>query len=330
MDTDAHAGHDHTHAGHEHSHYRDIGRKRLIVVLALTAGFMVVEFVGGWIANSLALMADAGHMLSDAGALALSLAALTFARRPATTEKSFGWLRIEILAALANGVALAGIAIAILTHAFQRLRAPEPVDATLMIGIATVGLLVNVIAAFLLHGASAHNLNVRGAYLHVLGDLVGSVGAILAAAIILMTGWLPADPIVSAVVACLILFASWRLIRESVDILLEAVPKHIDLDSIRATMQAIPGVQDVRDLHVWTLTSGFLAMSGHAAIDDLSRHAEVLQTIHDCMHQDFGINHVTIQLEQPTVYQLGQSAGEDGPAPPAGSGLSGHGASTGS
>ena len=287
-----------------------MGRQRLIVVLVITGVFMVIELVGGWIANSLALMADAGHMLSDVAALALSLFALTVARKPATAEKTFGYFRIEILAALANGVALAAIAVLILTHAYQRLRAPEPVDASLMLVVAAIGLAVNVAAALILHAASEHNLNVRSAYLHVLGDLLGSVGAIVAALIIVFTGWLSADPIVSAFVACLILAGSWRLIRESVDVLLEAVPKHIDLDRIRITVESIPGVHDVRDLHVWTLTSGYLAMSGHAAIDDLARHADVLREIHTRMHDDFGISHVTIQLEPTPVYQLGAGAGE--------------------
>jgi len=267
---------------------------------------MVVEFAGGIAANSLALIADAGHMLSDVAALAISAFAMHSARRPATPGKTYGYHRLEILAALANGVLLVVISLGIFWQAWGRLRTPEPVEGALMLAVAVTGLAVNVLAAFLLHSHSGHNLNVRGAYLHVLGDLLGSVGAIAAAAVILATGWLAADPLISIFVAALILFGSWRLIRESVDILLEAVPKHIDLERLRESIQGIPGVEDVRDLHVWTLTSGFLAMSGHASIDDAARHADVLRAIHARMHEDFGISHVTVQLDHPAMYQIRQ------------------------
>jgi cobalt-zinc-cadmium efflux system protein len=297
-------GHGHEH-GHAHEHHREMGRKRLVAVLALTLAFMAVEFVGGWIANSLALMADAAHMLSDAAALGLSLFALTIARRPATPAKSYGYLRIEILAALANGVALVIIALAILWQAWVRLRAPQPVQGGLMMVVAVAGLIVNLIAARILHASSGHNLNVRAAYLHVLGDLLGSVGAIVAAGIILTTGWFPADPLISCVVALLILVGSWRLLRESVDILLEAVPRHIDLDALRRAIAGIPGVEEVHDLHVWTLTSGYLAMSGHALVRDPADYKRVLTEVHTRMHDDFGISHVTMQVEHRTLYTLG-------------------------
>jgi cobalt-zinc-cadmium efflux system protein len=309
-------GHAHQdHAGHDHSHHRDIGQRRLLVVLAITATFMVAEFVGGWLSNSLALMADAGHMLSDVAALGLSIFALGIARRPATQEKTYGYLRTEILAALINGVTLVVIAAAIIWQAWGRFFNPEPVEGGLMLVVAAAGLLSNVVAAVLLHASSGHNLNVRGAYLHVLGDLLGSVGAIIAAVVILLTGWLPADPLISFVVALLILAGSWRLIRESVDILLEAVPKHIDMEEVRRTISEIPGVDAVHDLHVWALTSGFLAMSGHALIREPSRHRPILLEIHARMHDDFGISHVTVQIEHHTMYNIARPDSDERSAP---------------
>jgi cobalt-zinc-cadmium efflux system protein len=313
--TEPPAGHVHAASGthvHDHAlrtgradHVREVGRRRLILVLGLTAAFMVVEFVGGWIANSLALMADAGHMLSDVAALGLSAFALSAARRPATPGKSYGYLRIEILAALTNGVTLVVISLAIFWQAWRRFQAPQSVEPGLMLGVATAGLLVNIIAARLLHGASGHSLNVRGAYLHVLGDLLGSVAAITAAVIILTTGWLPADPLISCIVGALILAGSWRLVRESVDVLLEATPPGIDLTAVQRAIADIDGVEAVSDLHVWTLTSGVNAMSGHARIGDLNDYRRILDAIHHRMHEDFGIRHVTVQLDHRSVYTIG-------------------------
>ena len=302
-----HHGHDHDHHDHGHSHRHDLselGQRRLLIVLALTAVFMVVEFIGGWLSNSLALMADAAHMLSDVAALGLSIFALWFARRPATAAKTYGYMRAEILAALVNGAALVAIAVVILWQAYVRLRAPEAVEGGLMLVVAIIGFLVNVVAAVLLHGSSGHSLNVRGAYLHVLGDLLGSAGAILAALIILATGWLAADPVISAFVAVLILFGSWRLVKESVDVLLEATPTHIDLRAVRAAIARIEGVEDVFDLHVWTVTSGFIAMSGHVTIADLKDYSRILESIHTAMHTDFRIEHVTVQIEHRALYQI--------------------------
>jgi cobalt-zinc-cadmium efflux system protein len=292
-----HHGHDHSHDGHDHSHHRDVGRRRLMLVLAITAFFMVVEFIGGWLSNSLALMADAGHMLSDVAALGLSAFALWFSRRPATPDKTYGYMRIEILAALANGATLIIIAAVIIWQAFVRFREPQDVQGFLMLAVAAGGLVVNIIAALLLHSSADHNLNLRGAYLHVLGDLLGSVGAIAAAVIILISGWMPADPLISVLVALLILFGAWRLVRESVDVLLEAVPRHIDANAVNRAIMNIPGVEAVHDLHIWTLTSGVLAMSGHAVIRDPARHQETIGAVHDAMHREFGISHVTIQIE---------------------------------
>jgi cobalt-zinc-cadmium efflux system protein len=293
---------------HHHEHLRELGRKRLLIVLGMTAAFMVIEFVGGWLANSLALMADAGHMLGDVAALGLAVFALAFARRPATPAKTYGYLRIEILAALLNGATLIIIAAAIFWQAYTRFRQPPAIEGTLMLAVACAGLFVNLVAAFLLHSSSGHNLNLRGAYLHVLGDLLGSVGAIAAAGVILSTGWTLADPIISVFVALLILGGAWRLVRESLDVLLEAVPKHIDLPALHAAIRAIPDIEEVHDLHVWTLTSGYLAMSGHAVIRDPARYKEVLNTVHRVMHDRFGISHVTMQVEHRTMYPLRRAA----------------------
>ncbi len=301
----AHAhGHDHAH---DHSHdLREVGRRRLLIVLGITAVFMVVELVGGILANSLALIADAAHMLGDVASLALAIFALWFSRRPATARRSFGYLRLEILAAFLNGATLIALSLLIYWQAWSRLRTPEVVEGGLMLAVAVGGLIVNIIGALLLHGASGHSLNVRGAYLHVLGDLLGSVGAIAAALVILYTGWMPADPIISAIVATLILFSSFRLVRESVDILLEATPSHIDLLELQRNIESIPGVVHVYDLHVWTLTSGFVAMSGHVVIDDIAAHRTVLDAIHQRMHDDYDINHVTVQIEPTPLYRINE------------------------
>ena len=309
-----HSSHAHDHSSHDHSshdHFRDIGRRRLMLVLSVTAVFMVVEFVGGLLSNSLALMADAGHMLSDVAALGLSAFALWFARRPATPAKTYGYLRIEILAALVNGATLIIISVIILWQAWTRFAQPQEVEGALMLSVASAGLAVNIFAAFMLHSSSGHNLNLRGAYLHVLGDMLGSVGAIAAAVIILTTGWMPADPIISVIVALLIMVGAWRLVRESVDVLLESVPRHLDMGAIHAALMAIPGVERVHDLHVWTLTSGYLAMSGHVVIVDAARHQETIHVVHEVMHREFGISHVTIQVEHAPLVSLrkGEVAG---------------------
>jgi len=269
--------------------------------------FMIIEFAGGLLANSLALIADSAHMLTDVGALGLSLFVLWFSRRPANTSKSYGYLRLEILAALLNGAVLIVLSLAIFWEAYRRISAPEVIEGPLMLAVAVAGLLVNIIAAVALHGSAEHNLNVRGAYLHVLGDLLGSVGAIVAAIVIMTTGWIPADALISGFVGLLILASSWKLVRESVDVLLEAVPRHIDMVAVRKSICSIPDVDEVHDLHVWTLTSGFFAMSGHAVVRNPEQNQRVLRDINDCM-RTFGITHVTVQLELPTLHRLDTSA----------------------
>jgi cobalt-zinc-cadmium efflux system protein len=270
--------------------------RRLWLVLLLTGCFMLVEAVGGWLSGSLALLADAGHMLTDVGALGLTLLAGWVAQRPADTSKTYGHLRWEILAALVNGAALFGIAAWVVVEAVQRLGRPVEIRTGLFLGVAVAGFLVNLASLVLLRPDHSHNLNTRAAYLHILGDLLGSVGAILAAVIILLTGWTLADPIISIGIALLILIGAWRLVRESTDILLEAVPAHVSMPEVRQRMLAVDGVAEVHDLHVWTVTSGVVAMSGHAVVPDLQHHPGVLQEIRAAMGR-LGIGHVTIQLE---------------------------------
>lgn len=279
-----------SHHGHTHT-------RGLVIALGLTALFFVVEVVGGFAANSLALLADAGHMLTDVAALALSLFVAWFSGQPETPKKTYGYLRWEILAAFLNGSTLLIISFWIISEAVLRLRHSQPVASGLMLAVALASVATNLIAAWVLHGGSRSSLNLRGAYVHVLGDLLGSVGTVIAAILVRSTGWLAADPIASIIMTGLIIRGSWRLVRESVDILLESTPPHISTGSVRAQLVAIPGIESVHDLHVWTVTSGIIAMSAHAIVREPERHQHVLEHIHDAMRL-FGIEHVTIQLER--------------------------------
>jgi cobalt-zinc-cadmium efflux system protein len=271
--------------------------RSLRLALALTATLLVVEIAGGFISNSLALLADAGHMLTDVAALALSLFVAWFSRQPVTPQKSYGYLRWEILAAFLNGAALLLISAAIIVESIMRLRTPEPVRGGLMLWVAAGGLIINVISAMVLHSGSQANLNVRGAYLHVLGDLLGSVGTVGAAIVIRYTGWLQADPVASFLTTALIIRGAWSLVRESVDILLESVPKHIDLGAVRQQLELIPGIESVHDLHIWSVTPRMVAMSAHAIVRNAASQQHVLEHVHDAMGL-FGISHVTVQIEQ--------------------------------
>src|SRR5215208_6028406 len=265
---------------------------RLAAVLCLTLVFMLVEAIGGWISGSLALLADAGHMLTDAGALGLSLLSGWIALRPATDNKTFGYQRWEILAALVNGAALFGIAAWVIVEAVQRIQHPQPIQAQLFLIVAAAGLLVNLLGLRMLHSLRHGSLNTRGAYLHVLGDALGSAGALLAAATIWFTGWTLADPLTSVVLALLILIGAWRLLRESTDILLEGVPGHVSMAEVQRRILSVSGVTAVHDLHVWTVTSGLVAMSGHAIVPEHASHPEVLEGIRGQM-AGLGIAHVT-------------------------------------
>ncbi len=286
-----------------HSHSHGSGRispkalTRLRIALAITAVYMVAEAIGGWLTNSLALLADAGHMLTDVGALALSLAAFSIASRPATPEKTYGYYRLEVIAALLNGLVLILLAFYIVWEAIGRFRSPAEVAALQMTMIAAGGLAVNIFAAYLLHAEHEHNLNLRGAWLHVMGDLLGSVAAITAGVLILAFGFLWADPFTSVIISGIILFNAGRLVRDSVDILLESTPKHIDLSAVESAIAERSAVLNVHDLHVWTISSGMEALSAHVAHDRSIPETELLLDIRDLLQERFGISHLTIQLE---------------------------------
>ncbi len=286
----------HSH-GIGHSHAADAPVRNLRIALILTALLLVAEVVGGLLSNSIALLADAGHMLTDVAALGLALFVAWFSRQPETPERTFGYLRAEILAAFVNGATLLLISAWILWEAVTRLGAPEPVQGGLMLAVAVGGLVVNLIAARLLVSGSSDSLNARGAYLHVLGDLLASVGTLAAALAIRYTGWLMADPLASILTTVLIMRGAWRLVRESVDILLESTPSHIPLQAVRAQLEAIPGIQSVHDLHVWSVTPAVVAMSAHCVVPRSEQQQHALEHIHDAMRL-FGIQHVTIQLER--------------------------------
>ncbi len=292
-------GHDHGHS-HGHDHVTHGGSGGLKGALILTTLFLIAEVVGGLISNSLTLLADAGHMFTDVGALAFSLFVVWLARQPATSRNTYGYLRWEILAALLNGAVLLAVSAGIVWEAIQRLRSPQPVETGLMFTIGVAGLVVNAISARLLHAGSGHSLNVRAAYLHVLSDLLGSAAAIIAALFIRYKGWAIADPIASIVMTLLIVRSSWSLVRESVDVLLEATPSHIDLKKVHDSLQAVAGVESVHDLHVWTLTSGVVAMSAHALVPDSADHQSALESMTHTL-ASLGIQHVTIQLEGKTL-----------------------------
>jgi cobalt-zinc-cadmium efflux system protein len=289
-------------AGHDHiTSPRGDNRRALLLALLITATFLIVEAIGGWLTGSLALLADAGHMLTDAAALALSLFAVTMAARPATHARTFGYKRFEVLAAAINGMALVLIAGYIAWEAVARLDEPVEVRSGPMLVVAVAGLLCNLIAMRLLARGHKQSLNVRGAYLHVLGDLLGSAGAIAAALVILTTGWMRADPLISLGIALLIVVSAWRLIRESVDVLMESTPPGVDIGQIEAALTTIPGVQCVHDVHVWTVTSGFLAMSGHLSVKDAGSYGRALVAAQDMLRERFGVDHATIQVETPEI-----------------------------
>jgi cobalt-zinc-cadmium efflux system protein len=272
-------------------------RGRLTATLVLTCGFLLVEVVGAWWSGSLALLADAGHMLADAAGLGLGLFAIWIAGRPPTPAKTYGYYRAEILAALVNAIVLLVIAGGILFETYRRLLAPPAVLGGPMLAVGAAGLAVNLVCAWLLHDDAAASLNVRAAYLEVLGDALSSLGVVAAAATVIVTGWHLADPLVSGAIALVIVPRTWRLLRQAVNVLLEGTPAHLDLAEIEEAMRRVPGVRRVHDLHVWTLTSGREAMSAHAVVDDVRDSERLLETLHAVLHARFGIDHTTIQLE---------------------------------
>lgn len=295
--------HSHGHGGHSHSHAHTSNKKSLTLAFFLIAGFMIVEVIGGFVTNSLALLSDAGHMLSDAAALGLSLLAMIWGQRKASTSKTYGYKRFEVLAAFINGIALVVISLYIFWEAFQRFSQPPGVASTGMLIIAIIGLLVNIAAAYVLmkgEGASS-NLNMRSALLHVMGDMLGSVGAIAAALLIMAFGWNLADPIASVIVAVLVLISAYRVTRDSVHILMEGTPVDIDTTQMTADLQGIEHVLGVHDLHVWSLTSELPLLSCHLRISDMSQGTAILQAARTLLQGQYGIGHVTIQLETPEI-----------------------------
>ena len=293
-----HNHHDHDH-DHAHGRGQEGGKRDLLIALSITVIMMVVEVIGGILSNSLALLSDAGHMLTDNLALLLSFFAMTFASMPATDRRTFGFYRLEILAALINGIVLVLVSLYIVYEAYLRIVHPQPVAGTLMLIVAMIGLVANVIGAFVLMKHSHASLNIRGAYLHILGDALSSVGVVIGGGIILYTGWYLIDPLLSILISLVIVYGAWALVKESVSILLESVPAHINIETISTEIQKIRGVREAYHIHVWTITSGVYAMSGHVLIEDqlVSGSKDVLERIRALLADKFKIEHSTIQLE---------------------------------
>jgi cation diffusion facilitator family transporter len=289
--------------GHTHGPATAAGgyRRRLVVVLCLTLAVLAAEVVGAVVSGSLALLADAAHMATDAAGIALALGAVTLAQRPARGRRTYGWQRLEILAAVANGLLLLAVAGYVLVEAVQRIGRPAEIDSGLMLAVATVGLVVNVISLGVLHRGRAESLNVRGAYLEVLADALGSVAVIVAGVVIAVTGWTPADIVASAVIGCLVLPRAWHLLRDALDVLLEAAPRGVDLDDVRTHILEVDGVLGVHDLHAWTITSGLPVLSAHVVVTEEALAAghggRVLDALCECLGEHFDMAHCTFQLE---------------------------------
>jgi cobalt-zinc-cadmium efflux system protein len=298
--------------GHSHGGVQATGagrhKSRLALALGLTTTFMIAEVIGGLWTGSLALLADAAHMLTDAGGLALALIAIRFAERPATPKQTFGYVRLEILSALANAVVLLLLTIYILFEAYQRFKNPPEILGGPMLVVAVIGLVVNLGSLKLLSGGSSESLNVKGAYYEVLGDMLGSLGVIIAAAVVMLTGWKLADPIIGAAIGLFIVPRTWMLLRQAAHILMEGTPPEVDIGAIEARLTSLPGVIAVHDLHVWTLTSGLDAMSCHLIASDMSQARSTLEAASRIMREDFEISHTTIQVEDEDIRR---SAGHD-------------------
>ncbi|CAB4935205.1 unannotated protein [freshwater metagenome] len=297
-------GHDH---GHSHAHVPPGGtvsagyRRRLGVVLALTGTVLVVQAVGAVLSGSLALLADAAHMATDTLGIALALGAVTLAQRPASGRRTFGWQRVEVLAAVGNGLLLLGVGAYVVVEAVRRIGDPPEIRSGLMLTVAVLGLAVNLVSLSLLRGGQGQSLNMRGAYLEVLGDALGSVAVIVAAVVILTTGWTGADVVASLAVGALVLPRAWSLLRDALDVLLEAAPRGVDLADVRAHILGVEGVTDVHDLHAWTITSGLPVLSAHVVVDDAlladGHGGRVLDALCSCLGGHFDVEHCTFQLE---------------------------------
>lgn len=287
------------HHHHQASHIPSTGNRPLMIALIIVLSVMIAEVIGGLLSGSLALLSDAGHMLVDALALGLSMFALTIARRPSTPTRTYGYHRAEIMAALANGTTLVLISIYIFYEAYQRFLEPPPVQAPLMLVVAAIGLLANLAGILLLRKASRHNLNMKAAFWHIIGDTVSSVGVITGGVIIAFTGWYIVDPIIAVIIGGIILWGAARLVIESADILLEAVPRHIEVEKVIETIKNTTGVDEVHDIHVWTITSGIHALSAHLLIADqmVSQSTEIVEKVTHDLSENFSITHTTLQLE---------------------------------
>jgi cobalt-zinc-cadmium efflux system protein len=289
--------HGHPHAPHDLRYQKS--RRPLVLALVTQLLFFVVELIGGLLTNSLALIADAGHMLSDVVALGLSLLALVYTQKPHTAQKTYGYHRLEILVALGNGLVLWAIAAYILYAAYFRLAAPPAITSLPLMIIAGLGLLVNLFGVVILYPTKDHSINLRSAFLHLAGDSLGSVAAIAAGVAIYLKGWYWFDPLAGAVIAVLIVVGSWQLVREAADILMEGTPRHIDLAEVTRALEEYPGVAEIHDLHVWSISSGLFAMSVHVVLDD-SRDRDCLTwELEELLAHRFGLDHATIQLEGP-------------------------------
>jgi cobalt-zinc-cadmium efflux system protein len=287
--------------GHDHNHGHNQNKKALLVSFLFIFTFMIVEVIGGIVTNSLALLSDAGHMLSDAAALGLSLAAFYIGEKASDKGKTYGYKRFEILAAFINGITLILVSLYIFWEAYHRFIDTPMVSPGMMV-IAIIGLVVNIIVAWILmRGDTEHNLNVRSAFLHVLGDMLGSVGAVAAGLLIYFFNWNLADPIASVMVAILIVISGWRVTKDSIHILMEGSPKGIDTEEVKNSMSAIPGVIEVHDFHVWCITSGFTALSCHVVVENEVNRDTILLRLSACLEQEFGIHHSTIQVEGKRV-----------------------------
>lgn len=281
---------------------------RLKIVFSISLGVMVAEIIAGVVSGSLALLADAGHMLTDVAGIGLALLAIYFAKRPATGGRTYGWYRLEILAAVVNAMLLFAVATWVLVEAWRRFVEPPQIQSGLMLTVAIVGLAANAVSARLLVRGQRESLNMRGAYLEVLGDLLGSAAVIVAAVVIALTGYDAADPIASVIIGLLILPRTWRLLREAVDVLLEATPRDVDLDEVRRHIIEIAGVNDVHDLHAWTITSGMNVVSAHVVTNEEADSAEILDRLGTCLSSDFDIEHSTFQLEPSDRRRMEEAA----------------------
>ena len=297
----AHPEHEHEHEhehGHDHQHdHRRTPSRKLAIALALTVSFMGVEVVMGWLSGSLALLADAGHMLSDAAALGIALFAQRVAMRPSSAERTFGSRRAEVLAAFVNGIALAVTAVLIVREAIERLMTPTAIVGGWMLATAIAGLLINLVAAWVLGAGGRDNTNVRAAFAHVLSDALGSAGAIIAAVVVITLGWTRADPIISLVIAALVLWGGWRLVRETTAILMEGSPPHIDTRALAETIGQVQGVDEVHDLHAWTISEGFDAVTAHIVVTDACSPTSTVREAARAIREKHGIAHVTLQPE---------------------------------